>query len=82
MAAARCSEPALVDAGAAVVDIIMSRQPTPLLRRCRERGIRAEAGFETLVQQVPETLRIFGFNAIAQTLQDDMSEVRALSRPR
>ena len=28
-------EPARVDAGAAVVDIIMSRQPTPVLRACR-----------------------------------------------
>ena len=73
---------ARVDAGAAVVDIIMSRQPTPLLRACRERGLKAEAGFEMLVQQIPEVVRFFGFDAIAQTLQADMSEVRALLYPK
>ena len=73
---------ARVDAGAAVVDIIMSKQPTPLLRACRERGIQAEAGFEMLVQQIPEVVRFFGFDAIAGTLQADMSEVRALLYPK
>ena len=75
-------DPARVDAGAAVVDIIMSKQPTPLLRACRERGLKAEAGFEMLVQQIPEYLRFFGFDAIAQTLQSDMSEVRSLLYPK
>jgi len=75
-------DPARVDAGAAVVDIIMSRQPTPLLRACRERGLKAEAGFEMLVQQIPEVVRFFGFDAIAQTLQADMSEVRSLLYPK
>jgi shikimate dehydrogenase len=75
-------DPARVDAGAAVVDIIMSKQPTPLLRECRARGLKAEAGFEMLVQQVPEYLRFFGFDAIAQTLQADLSEVRALLLPK
>lgn len=73
---------ARVDTGAAVVDIIMSRQPTPLLRECRARGIRAEAGFEMLVQQIPEYLRFFGFDAIAQTLQADLAEVRSLLYPK
>lgn len=75
-------DPARVDTGAAVVDIIMSRQPTPLLRECRARGIRAEAGFEMLVQQIPEYLRFFGFDAIAQTLQADLAEVRSLLYPK
>jgi shikimate dehydrogenase len=74
-------DPARVDAGAAVVDIIMSRQPTPLLRECRARGLRAEAGFEMLVQQVPEYLRFFGFDTIAQAQQSDLSGVRALLYP-
>lgn len=73
---------ARVDAGAAVVDIIMSKQPTPLLQACRTRGIRAEAGFEMLVQQVPEYLRFFGFDALAQQLQRDLSGVRALLAPK
>ena len=75
-------EPARVDKDAAVVDIIMSRQPTPLLQACRDRGIHAEAGFEMLVQQVPEYLRFFGFDDIAQTLQSDLSEVRSMLYPK
>ena len=75
-------DPARVDAGAAVVDIIMSRQPTPLLAACRSRGVRAEAGFEMLVQQVPEYLRFFGFEAVAQAVQADLGGVRAVLYPR
>ena len=75
-------DPRRVDAGAAVVDIIMSKQPTPLLRECRARGLQAEAGFEMLVQQIPEYLRFFGFDAVAQALQTDMGEVRSLLYPK
>ncbi|CAD5372297.1 Shikimate 5-dehydrogenase I alpha [Rubrivivax sp. A210] len=75
-------DPARVDAGAAVVDIIMSREPTPLLRACRERGLRAEAGFEMLVQQVPEYLRFFGLETLAETLQAQLGEVRTLLLPK
>lgn len=73
---------ARVDADAAVVDIIMSKVPTPVLQACRARGVRAEAGFEMLVQQVPEYLRFFGYEAIAQAVEADMSEVRSLLAPR
>jgi len=65
-----------------VVDIIMSREPTPLLRACRERGLKAEAGFEMLVQQVPEYLRFFGFDAIGQSLQSDLEPVRSMLYPK
>lgn len=75
-------DPARLDAGAAVVDIIMSRVPTPLLQACRARGLRAEAGFEMLVQQVPEYLRFFGFDSIAAALQSDLGAVRALLYPK
>ena len=75
-------DPARVDREAAVVDIIMSREPTPLLRKCRARGLRAEAGFEMLVQQVPEFLRFFGLDELAGQLQGDLSEVRALLYPK
>jgi shikimate dehydrogenase len=75
-------DPARVDVGAAVVDIIMTRQPTPLLQACAARGVKAHAGFEMLVQQIPEYLRFFGLPEIAQILQEDMSEVRALLYPR
>jgi shikimate dehydrogenase len=75
-------DPARVDEQATVVDIIMSKQPTPLLTACRARGLRAEAGFEMLVQQIPEYLRFFGFDAIANTVQADLGEVRALLYPK
>lgn len=69
---------ARLDAGAAVVDILMKNQPTPLLRACRARGNTAHPGFEMMVQQVPEYLSFFGFEAIAKAVQADASDVRAL----
>ena len=69
---------ARLDPGAAVVDILMKNQPTPLLRACRARGITAHPGFEMMVQQVPEYLSFFGFDAIAKAVQADTSDVRAL----
>ncbi|MEY4749720.1 MAG: hypothetical protein RIQ60_1934 [Pseudomonadota bacterium] len=75
-------DPACMDAGSAVVDIIMSREPTPLLRAARARGLHAEPGFEMLVQQIPEYLRFFGFDKIASSLQNDLGEVRRLLVPR
>jgi shikimate dehydrogenase len=75
-------DPARADAGAAVVDIIMSKVATPLLAAARACGLKAEAGFEMLVQQVPEYLRFFGFDALAQTLQTDLGEVRSLLTPK
>ena len=71
-----------VAAGAAVVDIVMTRQPTPLLQACAARGIQAHAGFEMLVQQIPEYLRFFGLPDLASVLQADLSEVRNLLYPR
>ena len=74
-------DPARLDRSTVVVDILMKNQPTPLLRACRARGIVAHPGFEMLVQQVPEYLRFFGFDGIAQAVQEDASEVRALFQP-
>jgi shikimate dehydrogenase len=74
-------DPRRVDKGAEVVDIIMTRQPTPLLRACAELGVPAHAGFEMLVQQIPEYLKFFGMPELAQTLQGDLSEVRTLLYP-
>lgn len=75
------TDPARIDAGAAVVDIIMTREPTPLLAACRARGLAAHAGFEMLVQQVPEYMRFFGLPELAATLQNDLSGVRKLLYP-
>lgn len=73
---------ARLDRGTAVVDILMKNQPTPLLRACHARGIVAHPGFEMLVQQMPEYLSFFGFDTIAQAVQADASDVRALVQPR
>jgi len=67
-----------LDGGAAVVDILMKNQPTPLLRACHARGITAHPGFEMLVQQMPDYLSFFGFDTIAEALRDDPTEVRGL----
>ena len=75
------TDPARIDTGAALVDIIMTREPTPLLAACIARGIRAHAGFEMLVQQVPEYMRFFGMPDLAETLQSDLTEVRRLLYP-
>lgn len=64
--------------GAAVVDIVMKNQPTPLLRACRARGLTAHPGFEMMVQQVPEYLRFFGFDDMARAVEEDAGDVRAL----
>jgi shikimate dehydrogenase len=71
-----------IDANAAVVDILMTRQATPLLKACAARGISAQPGYEMLVQQIPEYLAFFGFDGLAHELQADSSEVRALLQPR
>ena len=71
-----------LDARAAVVDILMKNQPTPLLRACHARGITAHPGYEMLVQQIPEYLSFFGYGDIAQAVQADASDVRELLIPR
>jgi shikimate dehydrogenase len=71
-------DPARVDAGAAVVDILMKNQPTPLLRACQARGISAHPGFEMLIQQAPEYLAFLGLHELAQTVTEDSSELRRL----
>lgn len=62
-------DPARVDAGATVVDILMTREPTPLLKALHARGIAAHSGHEMLVQQMPAYLDFFGFPAAAAALR-------------
>ena len=69
-----------LDGSAAVVDILMKDATTPLLRACAARGITAHPGHEMLIQQVPEYLRFFGFEAMARATQADLAPVRALMR--
>lgn len=72
---------ARLDAHAAVVDILMTHQPTALLKACAARGIVAHPGHEMLVQQTPQYLHFMGLAEIAQRVQEDASEVRALLTP-
>ena len=72
---------ARIDAGAAVVDILMKNQPTPLLRACHARGITAHPGYEMMIQQMPEYLDFFGFHDLAEAVRADASDVRAVLIP-
>lgn len=54
---------------ATVVDILMTRRPTPLLQALRARGITAYTGHEMLVQQMPAYLDYFGFSTAAAALR-------------
>ena len=69
------------DPHAAVIDILMKNQPTPLLRACRAHGLVCHPGYEMLVQQIPEYLSFFGYDALAREVQADPTELRALLAP-
>ncbi|HEY6087660.1 MAG TPA: shikimate dehydrogenase [Burkholderiaceae bacterium] len=71
-------DPARLYPGAAVVDILMKNQPTPLLRACHARGVKAHPGFEMLIQQTPEYMDFFGLHPLARTVAEDSSELRRL----
>lgn len=65
---------------AAVIDILMKPHATPLQQACERRGITVHPGFEMLTQQVPEYLRFFGFDAMAEALAADLGPVRQTLR--
>lgn len=64
-------DPARVDAGATVIDILMKNQPTPLLRACEARGVRAYPGYEMMIQQAGAYLSFFGLHDLAGHVPDD-----------
>ncbi|MFC5497677.1 shikimate dehydrogenase family protein [Caenimonas terrae] len=66
---------------AAVIDILMKNQPTPLLQACRARGLACHPGYEMLIQQIPEYLAFFGYQALARRVQADATDLRALLAP-
>nr|WP_315187930.1 shikimate dehydrogenase [uncultured Albidiferax sp.] len=67
---------ARLDAGAALVDILMKNQPTPMVRAARARGLQAEPGFEMLIQQAHCYLDFFGFTNAAQQIRKDADFLR------
>ena len=70
--------PSRLQRGAAVVDILMKNQPTPLLQACAEQGARVYPGFEMMIQQASDYLNFFGLHELAQTIAADASEVHQL----
>ncbi len=71
-------EPQRLKYGAVVVDILMKNQPTPLVRACTERGVRAFTGFDMMICQAPAYLNFFGFSNLAAVIENDPSEIHRL----
>lgn len=70
-----------LESHAAVLDILMKNQPTPLVRAVRSRGQQAEPGFEMLIQQTPYYLEFFGYAELARQVRSDASSLRRLIYP-
>ncbi|MDB5730632.1 MAG: putative shikimate dehydrogenase [Variovorax sp.] len=70
-----------MDAHAALFDIVLRGQPTPLVRAARARGLHAQAGFEMLIQQIPEYLDYFGHAEAAEGVRADADFLRELIYP-
>lgn len=70
-----------IAAHAAVCDILMKNQPTPLLRAASARGLVAEPGFDMLIQQTPLYLEFFGYPQLAESVRADDSYLRDLLVP-
>jgi len=61
---------------AALVDILMKNQPTPLVRSARARGLVAHPGFEMMIQQAHLYLAFFGLHEAAQSVARDAGFIR------
>lgn len=70
-----------LEAGCAVMDIVMKNQPTPLVLKARARGLQAQPGFEMLVQQAHLYLDFFGFTQNAQLVKNDATSMREQMYP-
>jgi shikimate dehydrogenase len=66
---------------AALFDILLRNQPTPLVRAVRARGLNAQAGFEMLIQQMPHYLDYFGHRQAADGLRENSDFLRELIYP-
>ena len=72
---------ALLEPSAALVDIVMKNQPTPVVRAARARGLQAQPGFEMLIQQAHLYLDFFGFAEAAEALRHDADGIRKVIYP-
>jgi shikimate dehydrogenase len=61
---------------AALVDILMKNQPSPMVRAARDRGLVAQPGFEMLIQQSSLYLDFFGLHDAARTVEQDLTFLR------
>lgn len=61
---------------AALVDILMKNQPTPVVRAARARGLVAQPGFEMMIQQTHQYLEFFGFHDAARRVREDATFLR------
>ncbi|HSV55336.1 MAG TPA: shikimate dehydrogenase [Burkholderiaceae bacterium] len=66
---------------AALMDILMKNQPTPVVRAARARGLVAQPGFEMLIQQSHLYLEFFGYHAAAAQVREDATFLRELIYP-
>ena len=65
-----------MDRHAALVDILMKNQPTPVVQAARALGLVAEPGFEMMIQQTHLYLDFFGFHDAAAAVQRDATFIR------
>jgi shikimate dehydrogenase len=63
-----------IDPAAFVGDVVLRRQPTPLVRAARARGCVTQVGTDMLFEQIPAYLAFFGFPAATA------DELRRLAR--
>lgn len=61
---------------AALVDILMKNQPSPVVRAARERGLVAQPGFEMLIQQSSLYLDFFGLHDAVHAVEQDLTFLR------
>ena len=66
---------------AALVDILMKNQPTPVVRAARARGLVAQPGFEMMIQQTHLYLEFFGFAEAARKVREDAIFLREMIYP-
>lgn len=61
---------------AALVDILMKNQPTPVVRAARMRGLVAQPGFEMMILQTHLYLDFFGLGDAAAAVRKDADFIR------
>lgn len=61
---------------AALVDILMKNQPSPVVLAARSRGLVAHPGFEMMIRQGALYLDFFGLHEAAQAVQRDAGFIR------